>query len=184
MGGKLLAPLLHSRAGRHAAAVDRGQRLRIQDRRIRLLEDDAHRQVVNSLHTVDIRDRRACRALCRRIENAADVPLDRLGVEVRAVVELDTRAKRERERRGIDDLVLLGERQLRVRDEVIDRQQRVVHRRQKDRVATGERDGGIERACLQRGANLELAAELAGLELGDLPLRRGEGRGLRLRGGL
>src|SRR5581483_11506163 len=106
LAGEVLAARLDRLArDHHPGAVDQDRQQR-RERRLQV-EDDRHR--VLDLDVVDRRElARARRALGRPV--AVDVPLDRVGVEVGAVVELDAFAQLERDLLAVaGDLPALGE---------------------------------------------------------------------------
>src|SRR5581483_8717547 len=106
LAGEVLAARLDRLArDHHPGAVDQDRQQR-RERRLQV-EDDRHR--VLDLDVVDRRElSRARRALGRPV--AVDVPLDRVGVEVGAVVELDAFAQLERDLLAVaGDLPALGE---------------------------------------------------------------------------
>ena len=87
---RVLARVLLGRVHRGLAQGDVAQ-----EHRPRLLGVDPHGVGIHDLHPVDRRERRGAPQLVGRVGQALDAELDRVGVEILAVVELDAPAQLE-----------------------------------------------------------------------------------------
>jgi hypothetical protein len=93
--------------------------------RVGLLGDDVHGVPVDDVDAVDRLVGREERGLGLRLEDALDRELDRLGVEVFSVVELDTLAKLELERQVVEPRVRAAEERLELLEVRTEREQRL-----------------------------------------------------------